>query len=134
MKIRTTTLALVAILFSACAGTKAREELLMPAMKVAWIAISKNVEQGIDAALDTADITPVEAAGFRSEIIAMDSALASGDPLRAADVNWHRLRRLAAQGIEARRARGEIGWGVSKILNDRLAKFHEAYIALLGAL
>ena len=124
----------LALLFSSCAGMTARQEILIPAMRVSWIAISKNVEQGIDAALSTADITPVEAAGFRSEIIAMDSALASREIMRIVDVNWHRLRRLAAQGIEARRARGEIGWGVAKILNDRLAKFNEAYSALLGAL
>ena len=135
MKLLTSLAVITALLLSsACAGLTAREEVLMPAMKISWQAISKNVEQGIEAALATADITAVEAAGIRSEIIAMDSALASGDPLRVADVNWHRLRRIAEQGIEARRQANEIGYTVAKILKDRLQKFHEAYVALLGSL
>ena len=135
MKLLTTMAVLTALLLSsACAGLKAREEILMPAMKIAWRAISKNVEQGIEASLATADIDAVLAAGIRSEIIAMDSALASGDPLRVADVNWHRLKRMAEAGINARRASGEIGYGVAQILLERLKKFHEAYVALLGAL
>lgn len=134
MKLRTTIALLGALLFSSCAGMTARQEILMPAMKVAWIAISKNVEQGIEAALSTADIDDVEAAGIRSEIIAMDSALASGDPLRVADVNWHRLKRIAEQGIASRSSSGVIGWTVARILLDRLNKFHEAYVALLGSL
>ncbi len=123
-----------ALLASSCAGLTAREEILMPAMKVAWIAISKNVEQGIEYGLFSSEIDASEAAGIRSEIIAMDRALASGDPLRVADVNWHRLRRIAAQGIDWRRQQREIGYGVAYILNQRLGKFHEAYVALLGSL
>ena len=125
---------IIMLLVASCAGLSAREEILMPAMKIAWIAISKNVEQGIEAALSTEDIDMNEAAGIRSEIIAMDSALASGNPMRVADVNWHRLRRIAEQGIEARRLEGEIGYGVARLLKSRLQKFHEAYVALLGSL
>ena len=43
MKKLTTSAALAALLMSACAGFQARENVLMPAMKVAWINISKNV-------------------------------------------------------------------------------------------
>jgi len=135
MKILTTIAVTAALMLSsACAGIQARENVLMPAMKVSWIAISKNVEQGISQMLSTADIDATEAAGLRSEIIAMDSALATGEPLRVADVNWHRLHQVAKVGIQARRDAGEIGYTVAKLLNDRLAKFHEAYVALLKVL
>lgn len=128
-------LALVATLFLvACAGMQARENVLMPAMKIAWVNISKNVEQGITRSLATDDITQVEAAGLRSEIIAMDSALASGIPVKVADVNWHRLHQIAKVGIQGRYDDDEIGFAVKKILMQRLERFHEAYVTLLKVL
>ncbi len=131
-----TTLAAMAILVlaSACAGIKARETVLMPAMKVAWISVSKDVERGILESLEIEDIDAVDASGLRSEIIAMDVALESGDPMRVADVNWHRLNQIAKIGIEARYDQGEIGLGVRSLLLKRLARFHTAYVKLLVAI
>jgi len=106
----------------------------MPAMQIAWTNVAKDCERGIQFALDASDITVAEAAGLRSEIIAMDSALAARDILKVADVNWHRLNQLARSGIEHRYSNDLIGYQVKQILQKRLTKFHEAYIALVKSL
>lgn len=132
MKFLTTIVAIVAL--SSCAGLSARQEILMPAMQIAWVNVAKDCERGIQFALDSSDITPVQAAVLRSEIIAMDSALAARDILRVADVNWHRLNQLARSGIGIRYDNDLIGYNVKAILLKRLDKFHEAYIALVKSL
>ena len=92
---------LAAILFaSACAGIKARESVLIPAMQVAWLNVSKDIERGIDQALEMNDIDAIQAAGLRSQIIAMDVALEGIDAMRVADVNWRRLNQIAKIGID----------------------------------
>lgn len=106
----------------------------MPAMQIAWTNVAKDVERGIAFAVKSEDIVPNLAAGLRSEIIAMDSALAARDILAVADVNWHRLNQLARSGIAYRYDNDLIGYGVRSILLKRLDKFHEAYIALVKSL
>ena len=131
MKLLSSLAVITALLISsACAGLTARQEILIPSMEIAWVNVSRDCERGIQLALDSEDITPVQAAGLRSEIIAMDSALQARDILKVADVNWHRLHQLALTAIEER----DIGYNVKKILKLRLTKFHEAYVTLVKSL
>ena len=115
-------LALLALLAaSACAGVAARDEALLPAMRLAWPPIAELVERGTANRIDGAQV-PVLAAARE-----MTAALDSGDRERVAAVDWPILRFAAAEGIKRRIEAGEIGPGVAESLAERILQFDAAF-------
>lgn len=113
--------ALVALLVCACAGLKARENALLPAMQVAWPPIAQQVERGIQE-------DPSNAEHLRLEAQEMADALqaTSVDLLR--DVDWPALQQSAVIGINARVSSQEITSGVAGSLLERVSQFNNAYV------
>lgn len=98
------------ILAAACAGTAARANVLLPAMRAAWPSIKQQAEQ---QALP-AQVPIVEA---------MDAAIQIGTEAALAGADWPTVRSLAFARIQARAAAGEIGAGVAASLNERVTQF-----------
>lgn len=127
MKLLTSLAAVAALFLSACAGVQARENVLVPAMKVAYANVAKDVERGVTNALALEDITPAAAAELRKLSADMTAALDVGTVAAVLAVNWHKLETIATIGIET----SGFGPTVKKILRQRLAKFTESYSKLV---
>ena len=107
-------------LSTACAGLKAREHVLVPAMKMAWVGISSDIDVGLS-------LLTVDAATFvRVKQKRMAAALDAGDIPGVLMVDWSILRSTAEIGITLRLKRGEIGPGVAGSLHERIAVFTRA--------
>lgn len=109
-------LALVAIslIVVACAGTAARQNVLLPALASTWASIRVQIERQASFQDDTQ--APKVAA-------AASAALTSGDPVAIAAVNWTLLEDLALADIDRRIAAREIGPLVAESLRGRLVDF-----------
>lgn len=110
----------------ACAGVAARDEALLPAMRLAWPGISMDIEQGIEAASPP----PESVAYIRAETLRMTEALADGNRAAVFAADWPNLRLVAEAGIDDREARGLIGPGVAASLRERVAVFSDAWLKL----
>lgn len=106
-----TAVLLLALVLSACAGTKAREYVLIPAMEVAWPPIA-------EAALREDPAAPVDL---------MAEALAARDRIALSRVDWPWLMLLAERDIARREAAGEIGPSAANLLRERILQFNESY-------
>lgn len=113
-----------ALLLASCAGLKAREHVLVPAMAMAWVGIAADVEAGLPA------ISPPEGVKVRGLVQAMEVALASENADAVLAVDWLPLRACAELGISLRLEGGAIGPGVAASLRERLAVFTEALFKL----
>jgi len=114
-------LALVLIL-SACVGTAARENVLLPALSVTWSVI---VAPAITDGLAASDL-PAEAVELRlAAVERVQLLLDSGDAAKALTIVgiWPVLEPLALAGIEARLADGDIGPGVAASLRETVRLF-----------
>jgi len=117
------------LLICACAGVRARESVLLPAMRAAWEGISADVGAGIvDLA---ASGTPASTESLRAAAD-VARALQAGDVAQVAAARWDIVEPIAQRGIDARLAKHEIGPGVAASLRERVRKFTEAWV-LLGA-
>lgn len=111
--------ALVAMsLFAACAGTAARQNVLLPALADTW-ANGIRVQVVREAA-------QADYSGAAVAVVAADAALAAGDPPKVAAVNWAILELVAAADIERMLATGQIGPIVAESLRGRLVDFTAA--------
>lgn len=121
---------LSAILLLACAGARARNDALLPAMALAWPGIASDVQVAVDGGLVP---SLEEALRVRAASAEMTAALAAKDLSRVRRVLWPTLLHDAAlQGIDLRLSRGEVGPGVADSLRERVKNFDEAF-SLLGA-
>ena len=114
------------LLASACAGLQARENVLIPAMKTAFVGIEKNIGEGVVAA----KLTHGEAQVVEAEVAKMRIALDSGDPYTVKAADWQRLMPLATLGVTSR----NLVPSVERILLMRIEKFDRAYIELVRVL
>lgn len=110
-------LLLFALLLAACTGTAARQHALLPAMRTAWQSIRVDVLR--EAAIE-------QHATGAAVVAAADEALAIGDPIKVAAVDWPTADMLAQADIDSRVAAGAIGSGVAASLHERLARFTDA--------
>ncbi len=111
-------IALLALL-AACAGTKAREHVLMPAMALAWsTVIAPHAERGGASAADVAAVQVLLDSGDRDAAPAIAAA-------------WLVLERDALRGINLRLAAGEIGPNGASILRETLRQFTARVAQLL---
>jgi len=122
-------LAVGLLVLAACAGVTARNEVLLPAMEVAWVGVKADVEYGIDILVLQGDIEMANDA--RSALAEFDDVFMTGDRERLPATQWPALADLAAQGIQMRVVIGEIGPGVAESKMERLRMFHDALVEVL---
>ncbi len=116
MRMKTAIFALVsAMLLVGCIGTTARQQALLPAMRLAWqTSIAESVTLG------GGDPAP------------MTKALESGDVQRVISLPWGKLRDQALAGIQKLLDDGEIGLNAMTIMHNELALFDRALRVLAG--
>ena len=123
---------LFVLLLTACSGITARQEALLPAMRLAWANVAEDVQLGIASGLATARLTQPQAAQLVERKALMTDGLASGDPLMVDNAMWSAmLKPEALEGIETRKARGEVSEGVAVSLRERVAQFDDSVIKFL---
>lgn len=108
---------LLLLLVTACAGTKARENMLVPAMQVAWPRI-----EAVAMLAATEAEAPV--------VVAFGAAVVSGDPERIAALPFEPVRVLALQGVAARLADGTLGQFGAGSYRESIRLFNEAWLKL----
>lgn len=98
----------------ACAGARAREHALLPALVEVWPRIREGIEReaGVQGSADAA-----------AAIAAADAALQSGDLAAIAAVPWPLLDELALSDLQRRAAAGQLGPDVVPILRGRMQQF-----------
>lgn len=105
------------LILVACAGATAREEVLLPAMEMAWPTVRAQVaDQLLHAPDDAATAT----------LAAADQALATGNPAAFAAVDWATIDAAAEASIARRELAQEIGPDVAVLLRERLLQFRNA--------
>lgn len=110
---------LTAVIATSCAGTKARENVLMPAMALAWsTVIAPHAERG------------------GADVVQLDNVqvlLDSGDRDAAAAIAaaWLSLREDALRGIDLRLAVGEIGPNGANVFRETVRQFTARVAQLL---
>jgi hypothetical protein len=126
-KVAVTFAALAVLFLSACAGVKAREEVLMPRMAEAFARIEPEVERGMVAR----SLPAPEVEGVRDLVRRVREALGSGNRAELMPLDWPRLRDLAQAGIMDRVGAGEIDVGVAAGKIERLRLFTESWAKVL---
>ncbi len=106
----------------ACAGARARENVLIPSMAVAWPGIEADARVGVEA-LGAANVP----AGALQALDAMAPALESKDPVQVLSVNWPMVEPLALTGIAERLRRKEVGPNGAESLRNRVLQFSDAF-------
>lgn len=117
---------LVFLIIAACAGMTARQEILLPAMRVAWEGVSADIQRGIDAASAANEITVEKAHVLTSEKTKMAESLNNGDAFSMSAVAWNDLVLMANRGIRDRVEKGEMSPAVSPSLEERVRNFTAA--------
>ncbi len=103
---------------TACAGTLARSNALLPAMRDAWASMRV---QAIREARET------NSAGVANpQIGAADEGLATDNSTQIAAVNWTLLDGLVEGDITRRLNAGELGPAPAESLRERLRRFVES--------
>lgn len=108
---------LLVLLLTACAGTKARSEVLLPAIRTAWESVRVGVEREVAAQHHPTGAT---------ELAKADEALDAGVAARVVAVDWLLLEQLADADIERRTAAGEVSAGVAVSLRERITQLNAA--------
>ncbi len=102
---------------TACAGSAARQHVLIPSMRTSWESIRVAVLR---------EAAAQQHATGAASVAAADEALAAGDPVKIASVDWPVLDLLAEADTARRVVAGAIGPGVAESLRGRLADFAES--------
>jgi len=128
MRLRTAVLATIAIFASACAGAKARENVLLPAMNTAYEQVLPLIVKGTESLPSWNERDPVLA-----EAEAMRLALKSGDVAAVIAVDWDfKLHPSALEGVRLREKAGELGPIVAAEFVNLVEEFDVAYQTLRG--
>ncbi len=105
-----------------CAGTAARDEVLLPTLAATYAGVRGDVSWGVSG-------QPEEAA-VEAEAEALGQALDSGDRDAAKAIGFLQLRPWAEAGVSARVEAGEISAGVGGSLLERIRQFAAAMARL----
>jgi hypothetical protein len=119
------------VLMLGCFGSMARDNVLVPAMALAFDGVEKSVHAGIADAVATNDIHPETAAILLSEMDRLHGAIAAGNREALRGIDWPSLNAYATRGVAARVTKGELGVNGAKLHLRRVAKFNEAYFKAL---
>ncbi len=125
--------AIALLLLLGCAGAAARENVDLPALRLAWPGVAANAEAGIVADLAAAKLTQSAADALRASAKALEASLAAGDHAALAAVPLGALETEAQHGIDAQLAAKTIGAAGAAIMRVRVTNFHAAVGAYLGS-
>lgn len=117
------------LLLAACAGVKARETVLMPAMAQAWSTV---LAKHVEAAAAAGQPEGSNPATVREQAAAMQAALDSGDRYAVFSVDWATLRVAALAGVQVRVSANEIGPGVGLSIVETVRQFDQRMTQLLA--
>jgi hypothetical protein len=124
---RTIALVVLALAASACAGAKAREHVLLPAVRMAWPAVQDDVLRGIEDGIADGELTSMQVAELQSRTFHLGMTItASYDPDAFAVAGWNTLEPWAHRGIQDRVDDHEIGPGVAESFRERVLNFSAA--------
>jgi len=124
-------LALVCVLLASCIGTRARNDALMPAVRMAWPEVRVDFDRGVADGINDGDLTEMAAIGLRSEADRLNNAITSGDRIALINVLYDtEIRPWAGRGITAALDAGEIGPNGALLLQERLGNFSAAILVL----
>jgi len=120
--------AITVVSTSGCAGKAAREEVLVPAMRLASYGVEDDALVGVETLpLEIQEANRLIVKKFFGIIRDGDDA---GIRLEAIGY-WGRVRELADTGIEAKLEDEVIGESVAKLLSDRVSDFDRALRAYI---
>ena len=112
--------------FSSCAGTTARENVLFPAVKLAWTGVKADVDRG----LSVTQMTEGAALSFSLAETKLDTAIQGDDRTKVSVDDWNLLQPFAWQGVDDRLAKNEVGPNVAESLRERIVQFNRSIRAL----
>lgn len=119
------------LVLAACSGLSARQEALLPAMRLAWPGVETDVRNGLyEAALDQS-LESFDSAMKRLELDRLGEGLAEGNPAVIGSVAWSPLEEIGNFGLTQRVSRNEISAGVADSLRERLRNFGEGLTVFL---
>jgi len=124
--------AVATLLIMSCAGIEVREKALTPAMRIAYVSISVDVERGISASLELGVMTVTTAGSLRAESTKLADALAGTNRYAVIAIDWPGLRLMALRGIDDRLSTGELGPNGAESFRERIRNFDAAW-RLLGS-
>lgn len=121
---------LLPILFAStgCAGKVARDEVLMPAVRLAAPSVESDFDRGLADAVEDGDLTQPEADDISAQVEPLFQAIRDDDRQQVAlhFQDWFTARPFAERGIQDRLDDGEISFGVAQSMQERLAQMEEA--------
>lgn len=124
-------LALVAVLLASCIGTRARNDALMPAVRMAWPEVRVDFDRGVADGLADGDLTEMAAISLRSEADMLTDALEAGDRFKLYNVLYTtEIQPWASRGIQAALDAGDLGPNGAMLLTERLSNFSAAILVL----
>lgn len=115
---------LTLLLLAACAGNKARQEALFPAVQMVWPNVKADIQRGIDVA-GLADDTVL-----LGQIEQIDNAVDNDNYFLLYGVAWSVLEPYGQAGIADRVATGEVHPLVADSLKERLKNFGASLLLL----
>lgn len=118
-------LALAGIVACACAGLKARENVLLPTMRQTWPSIKLLAQRGAGEFAEAPRVLLVLEIAEMSDL--MEAPIDSNTITKLRQVDWPLLRVAADLGVSARETAAEIGPGVAVSLRERIVQFDAAY-------
>lgn len=115
---RTKLIAGLLLLLAACAGTLARSNALLPAMRDAWASMRTQVEREAQASGQVELAAP--------QVAKADEGLAADDAVKIGAVDWALLDELVDRDITRRLGVGELGPIPAGSLREQLRRFVES--------
>ncbi|MBL8756326.1 MAG: hypothetical protein JNK15_23735 [Planctomycetes bacterium] len=105
------------LLLAACAGTAARQQVLLPAIAGAWSDVRLQVVR---------ELLQVPNTEATAAVAAADRAIASGDAVQVATVPWPLIEQTALADVDRRLAADQIGPLVAESLRGRITDLRES--------
>lgn len=123
---------LMIFLVAACAGVKARDKVLLPAVATAWTPVKADIQVGMADAKTAGELPDSEEAILNTRIADYDAALKAKDrtAMLVLRGGWAQLKSYAGRGVTARVKKGEISAGVAQSFFERHTRFEEALFTL----
>lgn len=111
--------ALLVFVVSACAGTRARTSVLLPAMKQSWPQVQ---------ALAMLAVSPED----KAVVVAFDEAMKTGVITNIVAVPFEPVRQLALQGVQIRLLEGTLGNFGAGSYRENIKLFNSSYLMLVA--
>lgn len=120
--IATTAIGIFAVPMAGCAGTKARQNIGIPAAVLALDGFVEDAKVGVET------LPPAQQAQAQADLIAFESAVRSNNLLTIqteASTRWQTVKAMALSGIARREEIGTIGPNGAVLLRERVNRLGE---------